>query len=344
MAEEQIAAAGRRHVSEVQASNRRLIEKALYMRGVSYYAQVKARLLTQTIIEVDRGRKSLQSRNAELTRRQETIAEQRQALAAWAAELERRVAERTVALERAVEASREASRLKSIFVATMSHEFRTPLSGIIGFAELIAQQTTDERLRDYARRIQRAGNRLNATLGDVLDLSVLESEAYRMRLEPVDIAEQCAAVVDALQTAARAKGIVLGFARSSAAPAVVRADPEVFGKVVAKLVGNAIKFTETGEVRVEVSGAPPEDAYVVSVTDTGVGIALDYLPHVFDEFRQESGGESRAFEGAGLGLALAKRFASLLGAVLSVESDKGVGTTVRLRLAADGKEPSEAGS
>ena len=233
-----------------------------------------------------------------------------------------------VALREATQRAEEANRMKSVFLANMSHEIRTPLTSILGFAELLADDVPPE-LSDVPGLIMQGGRRLMDTLNSVLDLARIESEQMELRLLPIDLAAEIAAAVRLLEPLAQQKGLRLEV-RTLATPGPVLADAAALGRVVNNLVGNAIKFTRTGGVLVEV-GAEGAEA-VLRVRDTGEGIAEAFVPHLFAPFRQESDGLDRRHEGSGLGLAITRRLVELMGGQIEAASRKGEGSTFTVRL------------
>ena len=231
----------------------------------------------------------------------------------------------------------EAARLKSSILANMSHEIRTPLTAILGFADILREEV-EEDLYEYADTIRSGGQRLLDTLNDILDFARLDAERATIVPEPMDAAEVVRESVSLLAPLAQRKNLGLHLQSSQASvPAVHSASS--LGRIVTNLVGNAIKFTEQGEVRVSIHAAP--DFFAVRVQDTGVGISQEFLPDLFEAFKQESDGHGRDFEGTGLGLAITKRLTDLMGGELRVWSRKGEGTLfeVALPLEAPSTEP-----
>ncbi|MDX1531446.1 MAG: HAMP domain-containing sensor histidine kinase [Rhodothermales bacterium] len=229
----------------------------------------------------------------------------------------------------AKERAEASERLKSALLMNMSHEVRTPLTGIMGVAEILRDETAGE-LSELADTIHTNGARLFATLDAVLDLAQIEGGTLEARPEPFDLARCLHEAARAVRPAAARKGLHVDVTGVPSAPARVEADPALARRVLDLLLDNAVKFTERGGVTV---GLHVGDGWArVAVEDTGVGIGEDFLPHVFDAFRQESDGMARTYEGTGLGLAVAKRLVALLGGELSVESRRGHGSVFTLRL------------
>lgn len=230
------------------------------------------------------------------------------------------------ALLEAKERAEEMSRIKTAFLANMSHEIRTPLTSIIGFAELIEDNVSNEEA-EMARLIKISGRRLLETLNSVLDLSMLESDTFALDVERLDLSEAVRAKLPLMQPQAAAKGLTLT-ARTPDTPVPVRLDDAALDRVLNNLIDNAIKFTEHGQITVKVE--TQGDNAFLRVRDTGVGIDEAFLPDLFEEFTQESAGIDRSHEGTGLGLAIVKRLVEAMGGYIKVDSRKGEGTTFTL--------------
>lgn len=233
-----------------------------------------------------------------------------------------------VALVQAKEQAEEVARMKSAFLANMSHEIRTPLTGILGFSGVLAEEV-DESHREFVHLIERSGRRLLETLNSVLDLARLEADQMEVELDRLDVGEQVEEVVRLLVPLADEKGLDLTTTvETPGAQALL--DSGCLNRILNNLVGNAIKFTQAGGVAVRV-GAGPQHV-VVEVKDTGVGIDPAFMPHLFEEFKQESTGVSRSHEGSGLGLTITRRLVDLMHGTLEVESVKDVGSTFTVTL------------
>jgi PAS domain S-box-containing protein len=214
--------------------------------------------------------------------------------------------------------------LKGNFLATMSHEIRTPLNIILGYSELIAGED-DGPSADLVQAIRRASHRLINTVQGMLDLAKLQSSSFECRPVELDLSKVVQERVQPFLAAARRKGLVLECV-FEAPGAQVRFDEYCLGKALDSLLDNAVKFTPRGEVTVRVV----RDASAglrVEVRDTGIGISEEHLPRLFEPFAQEHLGDARPFEGAGVSLAVAKGLVELNGGHITVESDKGAGTT-----------------
>lgn len=242
--------------------------------------------------------------------------------------------ERESELRAARDEAEEMSRLKSAFLANMTHEIRTPLTAIIGFTEVLKRMDLNARADRFIQLIHRGGERLLETLDAVLDLSKLEAGIATLHPEKVAVSSLVTDVVEGLTKRASQANVELSLDLPSN-PIRAHLDPSALERVVTNLVANAIKFTgegplDGGRVRVELAGQ--SDTLTLRVADTGVGIDASFIPHLFDAFQQESTGDNRAFEGSGLGLAITYQFVELMDGTIDVESTKGEGTTVTVKL------------
>nr|MCU0885783.1 ATP-binding protein [Beijerinckiaceae bacterium] len=242
--------------------------------------------------------------------------------------LERDVADRTADYRRAASEAEAANAAKSDFLATMSHEIRTPMNGILVMAELLATAELPARARRQADVIARSGQSLLAIINDILDFSKIEAGKLEVECLAVDAAEAVDTVLRLFADRAEGKGLDLAAYTSLPRSAAVSADPVRLGQVLANLVNNALKFTETGGVLVSVTPDPERLDHVrFCVSDTGIGIAADKLATIFEAFSQADQSTTRQYGGTGLGLAIARRLVAAMGGDLAVTSVPGQGTS-----------------
>jgi len=272
----------------------------------------------------------------EIGRRDDELARQRTQLVLEVAERSRVNAE----LWQAKEKAESAARMKSEFLANMSHEIRTPLNGVTGMIELASGRCADEEQLGLLRTAQEAARSLTVIVNDILDFSKIE--AGKLTLESIrfdlhDVLRQCRHIFD---VAVREKGLALNADLSPGVSRWVRGDPVRVRQVLVNLMGNAVKFTETGEISVSVSSAP-NGAVRFEVRDTGIGIPKEKLESIFEAFTQADGSHTRRFGGSGLGLAITRRLVQLMAGKISVASVPGVGScfTVELPLSPASAEP-----
>ena len=253
----------------------------------------------------------------------------------------RDVTERMRAQAVLVQAKRQAEEvaaLKSTFLANMSHEIRTPLTAILGFSDILSEEVEDETQQEFVGLISRSGRRLMDTLNSVLDLTRLDADASGHASTEVDAAALVRETGEMFGPAAAERGLAIHIDVPS--QLTVHADEAALGRVLHNLMGNAIKFTDQGEVSLNARVTDAGVAFVVR--DTGIGIDPAFLPRIFGEFEQESTGHERRYEGVGLGLALSRQMVERMGGTISVESQKGVGTAFTVVLPAVAPSPDAA--
>jgi signal transduction histidine kinase/DNA-binding response OmpR family regulator len=226
-------------------------------------------------------------------------------------------------------AAEAASRAKSAFLANMSHEIRTPMNGIVGMAELLCDTSLTEEQRLFAETIRSSGEALLCIINDVLDYSKIEAGRLVLRPEPFDLELLIHETTMLMQPQARSKGLELHIDYDPILPTRLLGDPGRFRQVLTNLIGNAVKFTHTGQVLIRIRGGvidPDRCQMQVQVEDTGIGIAPEHLDMIFGEFDQVEDTANRRFEGTGLGLAITKRLVDLMGGTVSVTSRLGAGS------------------
>ncbi len=245
----------------------------------------------------------------------------------------RQAAEAIKAAQLAAEA---ANRAKSEFLANMSHEIRTPMTAIVGYADLLMDPNEDmTEWRDHAETIKRNGEHLLTIINDILDLSKIEAGKMSVEAIPMDPAQILADVESLMRVRSKAKGISLVTEYATPLPATMTSDPVRFKQIMVNLVGNAIKFTELGGIRVVArfdTQRPEGPSLVVSVIDTGVGMAQEQIDRLFLAFSQGDTSTTRRFGGTGLGLRISKTLAEMMGGEIEVRSTPGAGSTFTLRI------------
>lgn len=222
------------------------------------------------------------------------------------------------------ETLKQADRLKDELLANTSHELRTPLTAILGFTAILKEEVGGTEHAEFIEFIEENGQRLLHTLEAMLELASLRAGTMEVSCERVDVNRSVARVSRLVTAQAAKKGLTMT-TEAPEEPVYAWMDAKCFECILNNLVGNAVKFTEQGGVTIQV--VPEDDRVVVHVRDTGIGIEPDFLPHLFDEFRQESSGLTRSHEGSGLGLAVTAQLVNLMHGEIRVASEKGEGST-----------------
>ena len=251
-------------------------------------------------------------------------------------QLEAKVRRRTAQLDRAnrelasaVDEAHKASEAKSQFLAAMSHEIRTPMNGVIGMTDLLLAGELNWEQRDGLETIRTSGELLMNVINDVLDYSKIAAGKMELEQAPFDVREAVENVLDIQMERAREKGIDLHCVFAEGVPTIVSGDATRVQQVVMNLVGNAVKFTEQGEVEVLVSCQEERGDMVAvrfDVRDSGIGIPAEHQPRLFESFTQADASTTRRFGGTGLGLAISKSLVGLMGGTIGVQSQPGVGS------------------
>ena len=231
--------------------------------------------------------------------------------------------------------ARSASEMKSSFLANMSHEVRTPLGGVLGAADLLRDSSLTPDQRQLVETLATSAEHLLGVVNQVLDLSKIEAGKVEIEDGIVDLPAAAEVVAAMFRKAAADKGLALRLTLDPALPRHVRGDPLRLRQVLANLLSNAVKFTETGEIALEIgtaSGPGGEQTLLLHVRDTGVGIPRHTQSRVFDAFAQSDTSDTRRFGGTGLGLTISRHLMELMGGSLSLTSQPGEGTEVRLEV------------
>ena len=262
----------------------------------------------------------------ELRRSSESLARHVQALEAA-----------NTSLQHANHLAESSTRAKSEFLANMSHEIRTPMTAILGFTEVLAASVNNTEQADAIRIIRRNGEHLLTLINDILDLSRIEAGKLAIERIPTDPAVLLEEVAASMRIRAETKHLALTVEYVGPIPDTVSTDPTRLRQILVNLVGNAIKFTDTGRVRIvaQTHGLDtPSPTLEFQVSDTGVGMTAEQLTHLFRPFQQADASTTRQFGGTGLGLAISKRLIEMLGGTIAVKSEAGRGSTFAFTVAA----------
>lgn len=289
---------------------------------IAYERDITATKTTQSALEASRTQ--LQQRVQDLQTTQHQLEHEQTKLAQAAQEL-----------IRAKESAEQANRAKSDFLATISHELRTPMNGILGMADLLLEQNLEQEQKNYARTIRESGEGLLVILNDILDLSKLEAGKLELETVPLALEEIVKAVVRVMQPNAAAKNLTLHTHIDPALPRLIEGDPTRLRQILFNLTSNAIKFTEKGRVDIRLEARKNENGEalaVISIEDTGIGIAPETQSKLFERFSQLDSSISRTHGGTGLGLAICQELTFLMGGDIEMESTPGKGSLFRVSL------------
>ncbi len=253
---------------------------------------------------------------------------------AWEVVLRKRAQED---MQRSRDMAEAAAQAKSEFLANMSHEIRTPLNGVLGMLQLLQGGVSAEDQAQYTHMALDAGRRLLSLLNDILDFSRLDAGRATLRRDPFQVRDIFASVVEVFRVICENRNLRLELDEEPGMPMPLLGDEARIRQVVFNLVGNAVKFTSAGGIRVSSwarrSALKPELVRLYfAVSDTGIGVPDDKIPHIFERFTQSDASYTRRYEGAGLGLAIVRRIVALMGGDITIVSEVGAGTTVYVQL------------
>jgi len=253
-------------------------------------------------------------------------------------EMEKRIIKRTEELRVAMEKAQSADRLKSAFLATMSHELRTPLNSIIGFTGILLQGLAgplNEEQHKQLSMVQSSARHLLALINDVLDISKIEAGQLTMSVKSFELRPVIEKAIKMVSPFAEKKGLNLIIEIDDRIGSITT-DQRRLEQIILNLLNNAIKFTEKGKVRI--SCRAEDDHYLLSVSDTGIGIRANEIDQIFKPFHQIDTGLTRKYEGTGLGLSISKRLIEMMGGTIEVESEWGKGSIFTIRIPKKAKE------
>jgi len=258
----------------------------------------------------------------------------------WNRKLSKEIQERKMvekALDKAKQEAERANNAKSVFLANMSHEIRTPMNAIAGFTELLVEEVERPRLRSYVNSIQNASHTLLRLINDILDLSKIEAGKLTMEYTPTNLRKLCAEIVSVFDLSIKKKGLTLQMNIDPDLPEYLLLDEIRLRQILLNLIGNAVKFTESGDVKLNIHTSVSNACkacvdIVIDIEDSGIGIPQDQIESIFEAFVQTEGQDNRKYGGTGLGLPISKRLSEMMGGSIIAKSTPGKGSVFTLYL------------
>lgn len=235
-------------------------------------------------------------------------------------------------LKVAKEKAEDAARAKGFFLANMSHEVRTPMNLILGYAQLLEKADLDDTQKEYLHIIRQTGSSLVSLFSDILDIAKLENGNFEIETSNVDLKETLDRIVKISELEVEKKGLKLKYNYDKNIPGIIKSDPHRIQKIILNLLDNAIKFTEQGEICIAARLDKARSAVKITIVDTGIGILASDQEMIFDSFSQVDMTTTKKYEGAGMGLFIAKKLADLMGGSIDLISEVGKGSEFTLTL------------
>ena len=278
--------------------------------------------MADTVIELEKRIKALEKSQAQA---QNLLEEKTKEFHHLNKDLREQFEKRTLELEKSRDEAIQATKSKDRFLARMSHEIRTPLNGIIGVLDLLKKTSLTEEQRNFIDISSESGVILLSIINDILEYSKITAGKTQLEIQDFNLENSIESVAEILSYKVLDKGLDFILDIDEGCPALFRSDEQKIRQILINLIGNSIKFTPSGEIRVSVSPTP--HGIEISVTDTGIGVPQDKISSIFKSFTQADAKDTRKYGGSGLGLAICKHFTQLLGGDISATSKEGVGTT-----------------